>query len=243
MRDGGSGGGGTPHPVLLMLKVLITRPTEDAPATAERVRGAGYDPIIAPFMQVQHGMVAVPESAQAILVSSGNALPGLAPCDLPLLAVGDVTAARARVKGFTDVSSAGRDAEALAALAAAQLSPKAGPLLLACGQGQGARLCADLRARGFRVIRRVAYSTAPVPVFPAAAESALRGGDVHAALFMSGQTAAAFIRLLPPALTPQLANVLALAIGNGAADALNQLPWRQVRLARNPTLDDLLALL
>jgi uroporphyrinogen-III synthase len=224
-----------------VLQVLITRPRDEAQATADRITAAGYEPVIAPFMHVRFTPTVAPPGTQAILVTSGNALPGLAASAMPLLAVGDATAARARHAGFTTVLSANGDAAALAQLVCARLDPNGGPLLLACGRGQGAPICNDLRRAGFRVHRRVTYAAVPVTAFPPAAESALRGGQVHAAIFLSGQTAATFARLLPSALTPRLGNVFALAIGKTAADALNHLPWRQVRLARNPTLDDVLA--
>ncbi len=223
--------------------MLITRPADEAAATAARVVSAGYAPVIAPLLATRHFAETAAQRVQAVLVTSGNALPGLSVREVPLLAVGDVTAARARAHGFADVRSAGRDATALAALAAEQLSPRDGPLLLACGRGQGAALAAALRGHGFRVTRRVTYAAAPVGRFPEAAAAALRAGHLYAAMFLSAQTAMAFARLLPPHLAPGLANVLALAIGNGAADALNHLPWRQVRLARTPTLDDVLALI
>ncbi len=223
--------------------VLITRPADEAAATAARVEAAGYAPVIAPLLATRHFAEAAVDHVQAVLVTSGNALPGLVVRPVPLLAVGDVTAAKARAHGFSDVRSAGRDATALAALAVEQLSPADGPLLVACGRGQGAPLCALLRESGFRVKRRVTYAAAPVQAFPAVAAQALQAGHLRAALFLSAQTAVTFARLLPPHLAPELANVLALAIGNGAADALNHLPWRQVRLARTPTLDDVLALI
>ena len=199
--------------------------------------------MISPVIEIRLLRPALPQSVQAILVTSGNALPGLPPSPTPLLAVGDVTAARARAHGFTDVLSAGRDAVALAELASARLSPTAGPLLLACGRSQGHAICGDLRARGFRVLRRVTYAAEPVRVFPDTASAALSGGDVHAAIFLSAETALIFKRLLPASLAPHLRDVMALAIGKSAAEALKALPWRQVRLARTPTLDDVLALL
>jgi uroporphyrinogen-III synthase len=180
---------------------------------------------------------------QAILLTSGNAVGGLAPWQVRVFTVGDATAARARHAGFADVTSAGRDATALIALATARLKPAGGPLLLACGARQGHAVAAGLRRAGFRVLRRVTYRATQVGTFPAAAAAALRAGQVHAALFMSAETAAAFVKRCPPALRPGLRNVLALAIGKPAADALHSLPWREVRLAPTPTLDDVLALL
>jgi uroporphyrinogen-III synthase len=221
--------------------VLVTR-AESSRISAD-LEQRGFAPIIAPLLRVRPHHPPLPHAVQAILVTSGNALHAITPWPVPLLAVGDATAARARDAGFTTVHSAGRDGAALVALAATTLRPDAGPVLLLSGAGQGGAVAAGLRQAGFRVIRRVTYTAAPVRRFPPEAASALAAGTLHAAIFLSGETAATFVRLLPPALQPHLRGVVAVAIGKPAADALKPLPWRQVRLARTPTLDDVLALL
>ncbi len=221
--------------------VLITRPREDAGRTADLVASRGFVPLVAPLLNVRHLSPALPGAVRAVLVTSGNALAGLPVLPVPLLAVGDVTAARARAAGFADVHSAGRDAAALVELARQIVPPDAGPVLLACGMRQGFALAASLRAAGYRVFRRVTYDAAPVRTLPAAAADALRGDALYAVLFLSAETAATFVRVMPSGLCPRLANVLALAIGKPAADALDALPWREIRLARTPTLDDVLA--
>jgi uroporphyrinogen-III synthase len=198
---------------------------------------------MAPLLQIRPHHPALPRAVQAILVTSGNALHAITPWPVPLLAVGDATAARARAAGFTDVRSAGRDGAALVTLALAMLRPDAGPLLLLSGAGQGGAVATGLRQAGFRVLRRVTYTAAPVRRFPPAAATAITAGALHAAIFLSGETAATFVRLIPPAFHHHLHGVVAVAIGKAAADALKPLPWRQVRQARTPTLDDVLALL
>jgi len=223
--------------------VLITRQAEDAGPTADRVAALGFAPVLAPCLVIRRRAVTLPSDVQAVLVTSGNALAGLTPWPVPLLAVGDVTARRARAMGFAQVKSAGRDGAALVELAASLMDPGGLPLLLLSGSGQGGAVAAGLRAAGFRVIRRVVYAAVAPAALPADALSALRQDRLHAALFLSAETAQNFIRLLPPALAANLGNILALAIGKPAADALHALPWRQVRLARSPTLDDVLALL
>jgi uroporphyrinogen-III synthase len=223
--------------------VLITRPLAEAARTASLVQARGFSPVIAPLLTVRHSSPVVPLQPQAVLVTSGNALRGLPILAAPLLAVGDATAARARDAGFAQVGSAAGDANALVETAVQKLRPNAGPLLLACGRGQGLGVAAALRARGFSVIRRVTYEAAPVSQFPAEATACLRAELLHAALFLSTETARAFARLLPPELGGSLENVLALAIGKPAADALKPLRWREIRLASSPTLDDVLALL
>ena len=148
-----------------MRAILITRPAEDALGLAQRITALGYRPIVAPMLRIVRRSPHLPSVVQAILVTSGNALAALPAGPLPLLAVGEATAARARAMGFANVFSAGRDALALAELAARVADRKAGPLLLASGAGQGTKLAADLRERGFRVIRRVCYAALPVSRF------------------------------------------------------------------------------
>ena len=224
--------------------VLVTRPEPGASDTARRIAAIGLLPILAPCLTVRSLAVHVPAWVQAVLVSSGNAVPALPAAlhSLPLLAVGDATAARARAAGFSNVCSADGDAAALGALAA-ERCPARSTLLLATGQGQGGGLAADLRRRGFRVHRRAVYAARPVGRLPGPAREALRAGTLRAALFLSGETARAFARVLPAALHPALAAVDALAIGQPAADALLYLPWRQVRVSAKPTLDSVLAML
>jgi uroporphyrinogen-III synthase len=223
--------------------IMITRPEQDAAVPAARIQALGFTPVIAPMLRIEQRAPRLPKDVQAILVTSGNALAALTPGSTRLFAVGDATAARAREAGFSDVRSAGRDARALADLVAASQSPQAGPLLLASGERQGEKLAADLRGRGFRVIRRVCYAAYPVQRFPNRAAESLQSGELHAVLFLSAETATAFARLLPPELSNALASVAALAIGNAAADALERLPWQRVCRAQNPTLDDVLALI
>ena len=195
----------------------------------------------------QEGPVGAGDQAgqvQAVLVTSGNALPALPASlhGLPLLAVGDATAQRALAAGFTQVCSADGDAVALGALASTACPPGA-VLLLATGAGQGWALAADLRARGFRVHRRAVYAARPVRRLPPAARDALAGRALRAALFLSADTARAFAHALPAGLHPLLRDIEALAIGQPAAEALARLPWRRVRVSAKPTLESVLALL
>jgi uroporphyrinogen-III synthase len=224
-------------------KILITRPVDQSAQLAARIEALGYRPVVAPMLRVLQRSPSLPSGVQAILVTSGNALPALPPGDALVLAVGEATAARARALGFSNVHSAGRDALALAELAERLVDPARGALMLASGAGQGGRLAADLRGRGFRVIRRVCYAAVPVSRFPREAAASLASGEVHAVLFLSAETAAVFVRLLPPEFHNALASVAALAIGKPAADVLEKLPWLRVCRAENPTLDDVLALI
>lgn len=227
--------------------VLITRPLPDGEATAARVAARGFRPLLAPMLTIRThpiGPEALPAGLVAIALTSGNAIPGLPAAlhPLPLFAVGDATAAKARAAGFAAVASAAADAAALATLLA-RAAPL-GPLLLAVGEGQGAALEQTLRAQGREVHCRVLYTAEPATSLPAEAVAALRGGSVHAALFFSAETARTFVHLAGAAgLADALDTVTACAIGRSAAVALEALRWRQIRLAAHPTQDAMLALL
>lgn len=225
--------------------VLVTRPGPAAAKTAHHLVGLGFTPVLAPMLHIApRRLTPITEALQAILVTSANALPALARLDraIPLYAVGDATAARACADGFAAVHSAGRDAEALAALVAASLSPTAGRLLLASGAGQGMALASRLRGHGFIVLRRIAYAARPAETLPPAAASALATKHVGHALFFSAASARAFVACMTD--RPQeVAHVQALAISEPTARALAPLPWRRIRVASHPNQDELVALL
>jgi uroporphyrinogen-III synthase len=226
--------------------VLVTRPEPGASATAARIAALNLRPVIAPMLAVRAvaSRLPPPESVQAVLAASANAVAALPPAfhATRLLAVGDATAGRARAAGFAYVRSADGDAEALAALAAACCDPRGAALLLAAGAGRGAPLAAALRGHGFRVLRRVVYAARPVEFMPAAAQTALAARTLRAACFFSAETARAFVRLA--AAHPECVREIdAVAIGRPAAVALSGLPWRRIMVARHPTQDDMVALL
>jgi uroporphyrinogen-III synthase len=227
---------------------LITRPEPGASETAARVVALGLLPIIAPLLAITQKRPHLPPPAtlQAVAAASGNAVAALPEShrDLPLLAVGRATADRARNAGFSRVISADGDAGALVELVARTCMPSGAPLLLVAGSGQGAQLARDLRARGFRVVRRAVYTAIPVPALPETARAALAADKLRAALFFSAETARQCVRLLQGArLDEAVHTVEALAIGKPAAVALQALPWRRIRVAARPTQDAMLALL
>jgi uroporphyrinogen-III synthase len=228
--------------------ILVTRPEPGASETAARLIALGYDAILAPLLEIRPVRTALPPSGhvQAILATSGNAIPAVPASHrhLRLFAVGEATAARARSAGFADVDSADGDSDALAALVAQRCDRGAGPLLFTCGRDQGAALATDLRARGFAVVRRVVYATAPANTLPDTARDALTSGGLIAALFFSAATARHCVRLIQAGrLGETVRSVEALAIGQPAAVALQALPWRRTRVAAEPNQDAMLALL
>jgi uroporphyrinogen-III synthase len=223
--------------------VLVTRPEPGAAETAARLSALGWRPVVAPALVLAPSRAALPR-AQAVLLTSRAAARALPPLALPVLAVGEATAEEARRQGARDVRAAAGDAAALAGLADETLDPAAGPLLLAVGEGYGQELAADLRGRGFRVLRRVVYRARPAPALPDKARAALRGGGLRAALFFSPRSArCALAQLRAAGLEADLAEAEALAISPRVARAAEGAPWRRVQVAASPDEASLLALL
>jgi uroporphyrinogen-III synthase len=221
------------------LKILITRPEPGATATAARLVERGHEPVLAPCLTISARDAKLPERPVALIITSGQAIPGLPErlLQVPVFCVGDATAGRLRQAGFTSVASAGGDARDLLRLITARRL--AGTHVLVTGAGLGLALAGQLRAAGIPVLRRVVYAARPVASLSAGVRAACAGGQIAAALFYSAETAAAFARLDPPGIT----SIDAFALSPAVADALRELPWRAIHVAEAPTEADLLALL
>lgn len=215
--------------------VLVTRPEPGAAETAAAVAALGWMPVLAPALVLRPARLAPLPRAQALLLPSRAAARALPVLDMPVFAVGDGTAAEARARGFAQVTAASGEASALTELVGERLDPAIGPLLLAVGRGYSVALAAALRARGFRVIRRVAYEAAPAEALPAEAAVALRDGRVAAALFTSPRGVQITLGLLRRAgLAGAVRGVRALAISARIAAALAPLPWARVDVTDRP---------
>lgn len=154
---------------------------------------------------------------------------------MPLLTVGDATAARARAEGFDRVESAGGDIGDIARLAGARLRPQDGPVLHVAGNVIAGDLGALLRAQGFTVERRVLYEARAAATLSLAAVDSLRAGAVAFALFFSPRTAAIFARLADVAGVDECcARVTAVSISGAADAALAGLRWHDRRIAERP---------
>ncbi|MGH7060798.1 MAG: uroporphyrinogen-III synthase, partial [Stellaceae bacterium] len=97
-------------------QALVTRPREEAEALAAALARRGVAALIEPLLEIRYRTAAPLDlaGAQAVLCTSANGARALARAsrvrDLPLFAIGEATAARARALGFSAVASAGGDA-------------------------------------------------------------------------------------------------------------------------------------
>ncbi len=232
------------------MRVLITRPEREATTLATALAERGHVPVIAPLfrLEILHppaDFATDLASCQAVLVSSANGARALAEASeqrgKPILAVGDTTAATAEGLGFTSVTSAAGDGQALAELARTRLDPKAGPLLHVSGVDIAQDFSAALAPDGFEVRRVALYEAREEAALPDSARAAIEARALDAAMFFSPRASALFARLVQEAgLSASLSNVTAIAISPAALQPLSALPFRATVAAARPTRQSVL---
>lgn len=223
------------------MRVLITRPQEDAEALVEELSGAGIDSFVEPLLNV----VAISDAAakldkvQAILLTSRNGARALADItaqrDVPIYAVGDATAGTARELGFTNVESASGDSATLAQLVQDRLDPQDGALLHGAGTAVAGDLAGTLAAKGFTVRCEILYEARPATRLSAELQALLTDGQLDVATFFSPRTAQTFVNLVNSAgLASACRAVTAVCISPAVARSLGSMAFDHVRVASRP---------
>lgn len=231
------------------MRVLITRPRDEAETFAGQLGRLGVESDVEPLLEIRPRTGAALDLAgvQALLLTSANGARALeaatARRDLPVLAVGDATARAARAAGFVDVTVADGTVEKLAELARVRLKPEAGRLLHVAGSAVAGDLGGALTKAGFRVDRAVLYDAVTATELTPAARAALAANRLDAVAFFSPRTAATFVSLARRAgLEPRLARLDALCLSRAVAEAASAVAWRSIKVAAAPELAALLDL-
>jgi uroporphyrinogen-III synthase len=232
------------------LRALVTRPRAEATELATALARRGIEAIIEPLLTIRYRSEDAPDlsGVQAILCTSANGVRALARVSaergVPLLAIGEATAARARAEGFAAVESAGGNVDDLARLARGRLHPEAGRLLHVAGGAMAGDLTGALASVGFSVGRAVLYEASPAVGLSAATVRALGNGLIDFALFFSPRTSAIFARLAAQAgIAEALHFAQAISISAAADAALGDLRFRARHIAERPEQNGLLAVL
>ena len=235
------------------MRLLVTRPDEDASATIAALEALGHEAVAAPLLTIEPlADAAIPDEAwQAILITSANGVRAIAGHpdfkkfrSVPVLTVGAASAEAAREAGFVSVVSAEGNVELLVELAASKLDPSSGPLLHVAGSVTAGNLKGGLEAQGFRVVRVVLYQAQAAKHLPEAARDALTAGTIDGVLFYSPRTAASFAALVRAAeLEATLKPLTAYCLSAPVAEALAGLPFCDIRVSAEPRQSALLSLI
>ena len=232
------------------MRVLVTRPEEDASALVAALHARGHEVLVEPMLTVAPAPGVAPpldlDGVQALLFTSANGVRALARLtarrDLPVFTVGDASAEAARAAGFGAVESAGGDVDALARLVVLRLNPDGGTLYQAAASRRAGDLTGTLEAAGFTLRREVLYETVPVTDLSGTLRLELATGQLPAATFFSPRTAETFVGLVEKlGLAGACAETTALCLSEAVAERLRGLDWRALLVAERPNQVSLLA--
>lgn len=230
------------------MRILITRPMEDARPLADALEERGIAVLIEPLLEIRHLDDAEIDLAgvQALLFTSGNgvrAFAALSPRrDLKVFTVGDGSADAARQAGFPNVESAKGDVEALAALVVDRLKAEDGTLFHAAGTVTAGDLKIRLEGLGYQVRRAQLYEAKIATALSTETRANLTLGGIDAVLLFSPRTAATFADLWRTAGSPSLGRIHALCLSAAVAREIGNLGWAAVEIADRPDLPSMLAL-
>jgi uroporphyrinogen-III synthase len=229
------------------MRVLVTRPQEDAERTARRLAALGYEAVLAPVTSiVSTGEPAPLLRADALVLTSAHAVPALAQLSdvayRPVFAVGARTAAAIREAGFKSVHAAKGDALSLAALVRQHVEP-GHTLLHLAGRDRKEEPERSLLAAGYAVTVWEVYEARAAPRLPEAAAAGLAAGEIDAALHYSRRNTAILIALCEKAgLLERLRAVTHICLSEDVAAPLTASEARAF-LAAEPREDSLLSAL
>jgi uroporphyrinogen-III synthase len=230
------------------MRVLVTRPQDDAGRTAAALRARGHEAVIAPVLRIEMTGEQPPgEAFDAVVVTSANAIPALVSLgtrfqNIPLFAVGERTAAAARVAGFGNVAAADGDARSLSELIA-RSAPAAARVLHVAGRDRKAEPHASLAAAGFLVATWTAYAAVAASRLPPLALRTLHDGTLDAALHYSRRSAEILLRLAQDVdVTQPFLKLRHVCLSADVAAPL-QAAGADVAVARRPDEEALLAVL
>lgn len=229
------------------MRLLVTRPAEDAAALIERLREIGHEAIASPVLEiVARGEPPTDWGRYSGLVfTSRHAITALGVLPegalaLPVWTVGEATAARARFAGFKVVRSAGGTEADLAALLAAKAQRDALPLLHLRGQETRGGLARPLRDAGLTLEARIVYEARPLERLTPEAAAAIANHSVNGVLVFSPRSARLFVDLATGSgVSGGLSHLTGYCISEATAAALGGSVGAAV-VAPLPELDSLL---
>lgn len=234
------------------LRVLVTRPTEDAKALVDALEARGHRALVEPLLTIKP--VTKPEQVpdldrvQALLFTSANGLRAFAARsgdrNLPVYTVGDASAAAARSAGFQHVESAGGDLGDLVRLVTERLDPARGILYHGTTDKRAGDLKGGLEAAGFEFRRALLYRARAAKALTKGLRGALAEGALDAVTFFSPRSAETFVSLARRAdLGAACARLHAVCLSAAVAAKLGELSWSRVWIAERPDQEALLACL
>lgn len=237
------------------MRLVVTRPEEDAGPLADRLRSLGHDVVAEPMLSIVTEQHAEPGPGpwRAILATSANGIRALAGrpetaalLTVPVLTVGEASADAARGVGFVSVTGAGGDLASLAGLVRSVIAPGDGRLLYVTGRTVSGDLAGMLGAEGYDVVRLVLYDAVAAESLSESTAQALVAGTIDGVLLFSKRTAQIWAETtMAGGLGSCLGRVTHYCLSSAIAEAITGTidPPPPIAIARRPETEALLVLL
>jgi uroporphyrinogen-III synthase len=223
------------------MRILISRPQEDAARLAELLTQRGHEPLCASLLAVRFFDGPEPnfEGVSAIVATSANGIRAFARRtdrrDLRIFAVGPQTADAAKNAGFEEIECADGDAATLAEKVLDWVKPEEGVLLHAASADNEGQLKTLLAEEGYTVDVMVLYEVVAISKLPEIAREALVHHALDATVVFSPRSAMALRDCIQRAgLAEACKTIAAVCISSATAVALAPLVFRQVVVADRP---------
>ncbi len=232
------------------MRLLITRPAEDARELADRLQALGHETTIEPMLTIAPVPYSFPDAPiAAIVLTSRHGARMIAGeftrhlANVPGYCVGKATAEAARIAGFKHVMDGGGNAAALTAAVSGAFDSDNGVVLHARGRHTRGDIAGKLRRQGFDAREVIVYEAIATPELSLRARKAITSHALDGIVFLSPRTAQIFAVLVNNAgLTPALAGLDAYCLSDAVAAPLAGLSMNDA-IAGQPSLSALLDLL
>lgn len=233
------------------MRVLITRPIDDARELAIQIERLGHSCFVEPLLSIEYANGTPLDVAgyRALIFTSANGARAaslrIADKSVPVISIGQATATVAHRSGFHNVTqSKGEGVEEFEHFIKSVTSPTEGTLLHISGETVAGTLVENLCNSGFHAVRIPLYRAVPAANLSPALYEALINGHIDAALFFSPRTATIFADLIKDAgCETAMAFVSALALSQNVAKSLSPLTFRKLLVAQNQGTEAMLQLL
>jgi len=237
------------------MRLLVTRPKEDAASLVEILKEKGHQPVLFPLLRIEREADGEKQlkdytvkDVQALLVTSANGVRAFAEADkrrsFHVLAVGAASGDAARAAGFKHVDSAEGDVHSLAEVIKQKCQPDKGTLLHIAGSHVAGDLKGLMEKDGFDFARVVLYRSEKTTAFSETLIKDMKVGKIDGVLLYSPRTATSFAELVKKAgLEGELKRMTAYGLSDAVAANIKHLSFKETKVAATPDQDALLSLI
>jgi len=235
------------------MRLIITRPSEDAERQAAQIRALGHEALIFPLLEITYPPLTPLrlDGVQALIATSRNALRGLshnksfeAAKTSPIFCVANKTAELARQMGFQHVISGSGTAKDMVPLITHAMRPDAGALLYLTGRHLAFDLETPLVKAGFAVPRVIVYEADQIDDDSAKELARTIRAGVDGVLLMSPRSAAIFVSLVKSfKLMREVRAITCYCYSEAIAEPLGEIEGLTIAVSSHPTEDEMLDLI